>query len=339
MSHPVYRGLVIDAHTHFDANAKRAADAVLDEPSLADHVVNFWNTRLPPPDFPAWHGTWRAYSSRGMSLLHMPDLSHIGEPGVEEEIAEGVAQAAGMGAVGIKVWKNLGLTERDADGRRVHIDDSRLDVLWSAAGAHGLPVAIHIADNRESFEPLTPANVRYEELRWRPDWWFGDRTRFPARELLFEEFERVVQRHRATVFIGLHFGCFMPIADVGRMLGAYPNYFIDTAARTFCLGQPPEREEAIALFHAAPDRIIFGTDLARTDEIDLPEPGAASRWDVSALYEHHWRFFETTEHVSPPYPFLPASQQLTGLGLDAKTLRMLYHDNAQRVFGLTDDSL
>lgn len=327
--HPRYRGPVIDAHAHFDACARPCAHALLAREGLS--VINFWDISWPPPSFAAWRSTWEAEVAAGMSLLHTPDLSRVGEPCFERDLVEGIHEATRLGAVGIKVWKNLGLTLRDSCGDRLSVDDVRLDALWRTAAAVGLPVAIHVADPAAFFEPITPANELFEVLRVEPRYWLGDRARYPAREEIFEEFEHVVANHPATTFVGLHFGCFMPLEDVRRMLARYPNYHLDTAARTFDLARPSWRDAVLSVFSEWPERLIFGTDVIRTAAWDLPA-AVGSRSDLAALYQHHWRVFETTdEDITPPYAFQSPSA-LTGLGLDLPRLRLLYHDNARRVY-------
>lgn len=334
-AHPVYDGPVIDAHTHFDATGRSCAATVLSAAGLPDHVVNFWDLRLPPPSFRAWAALWERERGTRMSLLHAPDLSGIGEAGFERRLIDGVAEAAGLGAVGLKVWKNLGLTLRDAAGRRVAVDDERLSPLWEAAAALGLPVAIHVGDPPGFFEPIEPANERYLELREHPEYWFGDRARFPSLAQIHAEFDRLVRRHRATTFVGLHFGCFMPLRDVAALLADCPSYLIDTTTRTFDLGREPMRTEALEIFARWPERVIFGTDLIRTGVYDLPVAGdGTARDDATAFYAHHWRLFETDdEQIAPPFDFLP-QQPLRGLALELPTLRALYHDNARRTFRL-----
>lgn len=330
--HPSHRGPVIDAHTHFDATSRSYARAVLVDERTADVAINFWDVSWPPPPFRAWRRSWEAERAQGMALLHTPDLRDVGAPGFEARLLEGVCEAKRLGAAGLKLWKNLGLTLRDSRGSRLAIDDARLSGLWDVAAEVGLPVAIHVADPPGFFEPVTPANERYEELLRHPEYWYGDRTRYPAREQLFDELERVVATHPRTTFVALHFGCFMPLTEVRRMLATYPNYLIDTAARTFDLGRPAYREEALRVFSEAPERVVFGTDLIRTSGYDLPARGW-ERGDVAAFYAHHWRLFETTDDdIPPPFEFQPGDARLTGLGLDRDTLRLLYHDNARRVY-------
>jgi predicted TIM-barrel fold metal-dependent hydrolase len=209
-------------------------------------------------------------------------------------------------------------------------------VLWEAAAEADLPVAIHVGDPPEFFDPVTPNNDRYHELLMHPEWWFGS-GEYPSLGEIHEQFESVVSRHPSTTFIGLHFGCFMSFADVARMLNTYDNYCVDTAARIEDLGRG-DVGRVRSVFERFPERIIFGTDLARTEIFEMPDLGE-KREDVREFYERHWSFFETGKDGLPlPLPF-GRSWTLTGLELDQQTLERLYFKNAFRVFRLLDRAL
>jgi len=237
--------------------------------------------------------------------------------------------AAAKGARGLKVWKVLGLRARDVAGRLVPVDDTRLDPLWAAAGALGLPVTIHVADPIAFFEPLDAANERYEELLEHPDWHFWPtrprgRTQadgFPPFDEIIDGLEAVVARHPGTTFIGAHVGCAPEdLARVDRMLAALPNWYVDLAARIAELGRQPYSARDLIL--RWPDRVLFGTDA----------PPDAAAWAVYA------RFLETRDESFPYDPDGgPGSQgrwQVHGLGLPDDVLRAVYADNARRlIFG------
>ena len=224
------------------------------------------------------------------------------------------------GARGLKVWKNLGLTLRDPDGRLVPVDDERLDPLWERAGALGVPVLIHIADPVAFFQPLDAENERYEELAGHPDWHFCG-PEYPPFSALVEGLARVVERHPATTFIGAHVGCYPEnLTWVGALLDRCPNLSVDIAARIAELGRQPYTARGFFLRHA--DRILFGTDC-------LPD---------AAWFAIHYRFLETwDEH----FDYVPEGQQpgqgrwrIYGLGLPEEVLRKVYRENAVRVLGL-----
>jgi hypothetical protein len=319
--HPRYRGAVIDAHCHYDASTRDRVHHVNRVGGL-EAAIHLWDCRWPPARF--YDNAWRRLEP-ALLRCHVPDLSAL------DTLERELRRAAERGAVGVKVWKNLGLWLRDASGRRLAVSDPRLEALWATAGELGLPVAIHTGDPPAFFAPLTDDNPRIAELRKHPDWWYGGGD-FPSLERLHEELEVVVARHAATRFIGLHFGTFMSWGDVRRMLDTYPNYHVDTAAAIADMGRDDVGTvRDIVVMHA--DRVLFGTDLLRTEAIEMPDLGER-RWDLREYFDRHWRFFETSETgLQHPMPDQGA-WTVTGLDLPDDVLARLYADNARAVFRL-----
>lgn len=328
MPHPRYSGPVIDAHAHVDGPRFELVQTAMDSNGI-DGLVNLWNVELPPPRFEDWLGEFSQARNDRMILYHTPDLSRIAEPGFDEFLTEDVTDAAASGASGIKVWKNLGLHIKDAEERLVPVNDTRLDPLWKAAADAGLPVSIHVADPVAFFQPLNEYNERYTELSQHPEWWFGG-SRFPSFEEIMGQFESLVARHPETTFVGVHMGCYAEnIEFVGRMLDSYPNYYVDTSARIGEFGRHgAEKVRDFFVRHA--DRILFGTDIARTAALWLPEKEYYDR-SMRDFYDLHWRYFETDEHGLPnPFP-LQSDWPVDGISLPDAILEKLYHANALRV--------
>ena len=176
-----------------------------------------------------------------------------------DEIAAQLRDAFDRGARGLKVWKDLGLHLRDGAGSLVMPDDRRLEPVWDAVAAAGVPVTIHVADPVAFFEPMDARNERVEELLANPDWWFGDRDRFPSFAAIIEALEALVSRRSDVTWIGAHVLCYAEdIAWIGRMLDTYPNVYADVAARIAELGRVPRATRELLVRH--PDRFLFGTD-------------------------------------------------------------------------------
>ncbi len=240
-----------------------------------------------------------------------------------DEIAAQLRDAFDRGARGLKVWKDLGLHLRDGAGSLVMPDDRRLEPVWDAVAAAGVPVTIHVADPVAFFEPLDRRNERVEELLANPDWWFGDQDRFPSFAAIIEALEALVARRSDVTWIGAHVLCYAEdIAWIGRMLDTYPNVYADVAARIAELGRVPRATRELLVRH--PDRFLFGTDA-------FPPDG-----DV---YEVHRRFFETAdEHF--PYDAdsgeVPSQGRWTisGLDLPRDVLERMFVANAKRLLGI-----
>ena len=58
----------------------------------------------------------------------------VGDPGWGERAAAQLETDVAAGAAGLKIFKGLGLSDRDTDGNRIPVDDPRLDPVWAKAG-------------------------------------------------------------------------------------------------------------------------------------------------------------------------------------------------------------
>ncbi|MEQ8848374.1 amidohydrolase family protein [Botrimarina sp.] len=242
-------------------------------------------------------------------------------PGFARRTADRLADAKRQGAVGLKVFKSLGLRYRNPEGSLIAIDDPRWDPIWAACGELGLPIIIHSADPVAFFEPIDEHNERWEELRRHPDWGFHglDPTGrpWPTHDELLAARNRVIARHPGTTFIGAHMANYPEnLAKVGEWLERFPNLVVGISSRIAELGRQPYTAREFFIEHA--DRILFGTD--------GPRP--------AARLAPHWRFFETrdeyfpyAEDTFPPQGFW----RIHGIHLPDSVLRKLYHKNAARV--------
>ena len=223
------------------------------------------------------------------------------------------------GAGGLKIWKDLGLQVVDSQGKRVRVDDPRLDVIWQAAGELNLPVVIHVADPVAFFDSVDETNERWEELGEHPDWAFTSPPNPPFRSIV-EALARVVARHPETAFVGAHVGCYAENLDwVAAVLDRCPNFHVDLAARFGELGRQPYTARRFCERYA--DRILFGLDLG-------PDLGS---------YRLAYRLLETEdEYFNYSTGPIPAQGRWMayGLHLPDDVLEKIYARNAERILRL-----
>jgi predicted TIM-barrel fold metal-dependent hydrolase len=248
------------------------------------------------------------------------DLEVLDGGGGPDAIVKSLERSKAAGAKGLKIWKNLGLFVNVA-GRRLMPDDELLAPVWEAAGALGLPVLVHVADPVAFFQPMDRHNERLEELMAHPSISLAGHG-LAVRERIIASFEAAVARHSETRFIGAHVGCNAEnLAWVSRMLSGYPNFWIDTAARSE-LGRQPRA--SARMISENPDKVLFGTDVFPID----PE-----------AYRVFFRLLETEDEYFGYTPGNgPSVQQgrwaVSGLGLRGELIEKVYRLNALRLLGL-----
>lgn len=240
----------------------------------------------------------RAYPGRFASFCTL-DWSEAAQPGWDERLASSLRDSLRRGAVGVSIWKDLGLRIRDERGGLLFLDDPRLEPIWAAVAEAGVPALVHMGDPPAFWRPLDAANERYEELLAHPDWHFHG-AGFPPLERLLESLEQCVAANPAVTFIGAHVGCYAEdLAWVDRMLSSYPNFHIDIADRLNELGRKPRATHRLVMKH--PTRVMFGTDHASTpiefrrylrflatDDESFPysdvDPPPTGRWMISGIH-------------------------------------------------------
>ena len=302
----------IDCHNHLDSLDPAAVLAIMDECGI-EHLVNI-TMKVGDEAFRAMR-KFAAASPKRFSTIGWMDWTGLDEPGFMQKSVDYLERLVEHGAVGFKIWKDLGLTLRDARGELVRVDDERLDPLYDKARELDIPIMFHTADPAAFFEPIDRFNERYEELAAHPDWsFFG--AAFAKRELL-DQRNCVFARHSQTRFVGAHVGeSPEELSFVTAMLERFPNVTVDMSSRVPELGRQPY--SAREFFLKFSDRILFGTDL-------LP--------DV-VMYRLHYRFFETADEYFD-YPSHASRQgrwMVYGIFLPDDVLRKVYRENALRVF-------
>lgn len=298
----------VDFHNHIDGLEPTNVLRVMDRCGI-EHLVNI--TMKPGIDGLESLARLRAASPGRFSTIAWMDWRDLSEDGFFGRSVRRLEECVAAGAIGMKIWKDLGLRLHDRDGSPLRIDDSRLDPLFARAAELGVFIMFHTADPAAFFLPTDAHNERFEELSAHPDWSFHG-SAFSREELLAQR-NSVFARHPKTRFVAAHMGE-QPenLATLAAVLEAYPNVQLDMSARVAELGRQPFTARRFFLRFA--DRILFGADL-------LPE---------ETMYRAHYRFFETEDEYFD-YPSHASRQgrwQIYGLALPDAVLERIYRGNA-----------
>ena len=239
------------------------------------------------------------------------DFSDVG-PGFGQEAAAQFQQDIEAGAIGLKVFKSLGMTNLKADGSRLQVDDPELDPIWEMAGQMNVPVLIHTAEPPAFYEEPDYTNERWLELALFPSRrnYGPDQVGF---ETLLEERDRMFLKHPNTRFIAAHFGFHgHDLQRAAEVLDSIPNLYLDLSAVLYDFGRQPRA--ARDFFIAYQDRLIFGKDSYQPTE-----------------FPYYWRVFETSDEYFDYYRDYHAYWKLYGMDLPDEILRKIYYENALAV--------
>ena len=233
-------------------------------------------------------------------------------PGFGVKAAAQLEQDIKAGALGLKIFKELGLRIKKTDGTRLHLDDPELDPIWAKCGELKIPVLIHAAEPAPFFDPIDFTNERWLEEALYPDRRYQDPS-FPRFEELLAERDRMFEKHKSTTFIAAHMGYLSnDLERFSKYLDTHPNVYPETAAVLAEYGRQPHT--ARAFFIKYQDRILFGKDSFQPDE-----------------YPYYWRTFETGDEYFDYYRDYHAFWKLYGMELPDEALKKLYYKNALKL--------
>ncbi len=228
------------------------------------------------------------------------------------------ADVAG-GAQGLKVYKSLGLDLKDGNGKRVAVDDPRIDPIWARCGELGIPVLIHSGEPSAFWKPKDKNNERLLELMQKPE-----RYREPGKvaswEQIMGEQQNVFRKHPGTTFINAHLGWMgNDLAALGRLMDELPNMHTEIGAVLAELGRQPRF--AREWFIKYQDRVMFGKD----------------SW-APVEYHTYFRVLESSDEYFDYYRRRHAFWKMYGLALPDEVLKKLYYKNALRIIPGIDAS-
>ena len=244
----------------------------------------------------------------------------IGEQGWSEKAAKQLEEDVKNGANGLKIYKSLGFSVRDKDGKLVPVDDPRLDLIWDKAGELKIPVLIHTADPKPFWDPMDDKNERWLELASHPGRKRSDTDPVPWQQLVDEQ-HRMFKKHPKTIFINAHFGWYPnDLGKLGQLMDEIPNMYVEFGAVIAELGRQPKA--AKKFFEKYQDRILFGKD----------------SW-VPEEYATYFRVLETEDEYFPYHKKYHAFWAMYGMGLPDSILKKIYYKNALRIIPNLDKSI
>ncbi|RKY20456.1 MAG: amidohydrolase [Planctomycetota bacterium] len=248
------------------------------------------------------------------------EFEGIDEPGWGQRMADQLAADVALGAVGLKIYKNLGLTALDASGARIPVDDVRLDPVWTRCGELGVPVLIHTGEPIAFWSPKDRFNERWLELKQKPQR-YRDPADYPSWDQVMDETWHMFAKHPGTTFIAAHMSWMAnDLARLGALLDSHPNVVTEIGAVLYELGRQPRF--ARAWFERYQDRVLFGKDLYEPSEFPV-----------------YFRVLESADEFFDYYRKRHAHWQMYGLDLPDVVLKKLYYGNALRVVPGLDASL
>ena len=251
------------------------------------------------------------HPSRFVIFLNI-NFEKLDDAGWPQEALTMLEEGVKQGVKGLKVYKGLGLTDKDNGGNRIAVDDPRLDPIWAKCGELGIPVLIHSGEPNSFWNPKDKNNERWLELKQEPDR-YRDPDKYPTFEEIMAEQHHVFRKHPETKFINAHLGWFgNDLQRLGKLFDEMPNVYTELGAVLAELGRQPKAAREFMIKYQ--DRIMFGKDTYKKEE-----------------YYTYFRVLETGDEYFDYYRKRHAHWKMYGLELPDSVLKKVYYENALHV--------
>jgi hypothetical protein len=250
-------------------------------------------------------------------------------PGWSGTVLQQIDDALAHGAVGVKMWKNIGMALRDADGSYVMPDDTRLEPIIARLVRDRIVLLGHQAEPRNCWLPLAQMTVRSdrEYFREHPQYYMYEHPEMPTQAAILAARDRMLSAHPGLRFDGVHLASLEWNVDrVADFLDRFPTAGVDLAARLVHLEYQAasDRQKVRRFLIRYQDRILYGSDAAYG-------PEEADESEIAALHAdwlQDWRFLVT----GGPMHSGDFAAGFRGLRLPRTVVDKIYRRNAERLF-------
>ncbi len=315
----------IDTHTHvyrsdpaFHALIKRLNLHILDIVVVDDQDPE--QVSLEAESRSAW-GFVRDSDGRA-AFCSSFDPYKVADPGFAAAANRGLNRDFDQGAIAVKIWKNIGMEIKDANGNFILPDDPVFAPIYEDIAAHHKTLIAHVADPSSAWAPENPASPDYSYYKENPVWYMYNKPHPASKEQILAARDHVLEQNKDLRMVGAHLGSMeADFNQLARHLDRYPNFAVDLAARMPYLMLAP-RDRIIAFILKYQDHLIYATDNEFAPKNQL-QPKLAE-WELT--YARDWRFLATADAVDYQ------GRTVQGLALPGPVLRKIYHDNAVRWF-------
>jgi predicted TIM-barrel fold metal-dependent hydrolase len=324
------RVLKIDVHVHLHGDPT-AFVARLHADGFRVLTIN-----VDYPDFPAL-ATQRAHAI-ALAAAHPADIAWaasfpvagIDDPAWSARTIADLDAARTLGAVAVKVWKNIGMSAKDRDGRYLMLDDPRLDAVFDHLAAEGVVVLGHQGEPLNCWLPLAQMTIAGDRQYFaeHPEYHGLLHPEVPGRDAQLAARDARLRRTPGLRFVALHLASLeADVDELAAFLDRFPQASVDLAARLVHLElQSVHGRDRVRDFLVRyQDRVLYGTDLTQ----EPSDRGTAFAREADATWRDDWRFLATDAAMrSPEFP-----GAFRGLALPRGVVDKIYRLNALRVLG------
>jgi predicted TIM-barrel fold metal-dependent hydrolase len=237
------------------------------------------------------------------------------------------------GALGIKIWKNIGMTYKDSANHFIMIDDPKFDKLIQYVIENDKTVVGHLGEPKNCWLPFDEMTVNSDKeyFKKNPQYHMYLHPEYPSYEDQINARDRFIERHPDMRFVGAHLGSLeWSIDELAKRLDKFPNMAVDMAERVCHLQyqSKADREKVREFIIKYQDRLIYATDFI----VDSTADEAEEKRHWHNTWINDWKYFATKDTMT----VTQFDGEFAGLQLPKEVVNKIFHDNAIRWFKIKD---
>jgi predicted TIM-barrel fold metal-dependent hydrolase len=251
----------------------------------------------------------------------------INKPGWSNSQLVRLKKTFDSGALGIKVWKNIGMTIKDKDSNFIMIDNPVFDPIFNYLEQHNIPVIGHIGEPKNCWLPLDQMTTINDSSYFaaHPEYHMYLHPEYPSYDAIIQSRDHLLEKHPNLRFIGAHLGSMeWDVDEIAKRLDKFPNMSVEPAERFGQLEYQSIQnwQKVHDFFIKYQDRIMYGTDL----EQDQSSNGAEVKKHVHELWLRDWTYLTTGDSLQSPF----VHKKFKGLHLPDTVIDKIYYKNPQK---------
>lgn len=255
-----------------------------------------------------------------ITAFEVPDFD---DPNYVDRVIEQLDRDFANGAIGCKVWKNIGMEIKTPEGGYMQIDHPLLTPIFEHIERCDRTLLAHIGEPYACWQPLSYDSPHAPYYKEHPQWHMYNKPGVPGFEEISQAFDRLIERHRGLRIVGAHLGSQeYDLRAIARRFDRFPNYAVDTGARNYDLAfmDPGDVTEFLQQY---PDRVLFGIDLGMPHS-SHHEPAQRLRM----IEEYRKQFNEARYYFCTDETFAMRDRVVSGIRLSEDLQERLLLGNA-----------
>ncbi|MBL7969626.1 MAG: amidohydrolase family protein [Prolixibacteraceae bacterium] len=323
----------IDTHAHLDAQGSTMA-----EQAIADNFrFVFINTDMPETvsideQFVLASAQNKQFPNN-ISFVTTFSLKNWNSPDWVDKTIAKLNDDFNKGAIGVKIWKNIGMTFKDSTGEFIMIDNPRFDPIIKFIESKDKVVVGHLGEPKDCWLPIDQMTVNGDKNYYRahPEYHMYLHPESPSYDEQIAARDHFLELHPTLRFVGAHLGSLeWSVDELAKRLDKFPNMAVDFAERICHLQYQSQQEynKVRNFILKYQDRLIYGTDfyIEATSNIEQSK----SHWHDVWLSD--WRYFVTDDILTSPN----VDGNFTGLKLPKAVIDKIYYRNAYKWFKINE---